>query len=47
MKNYRKWALLENGYIHTDGLSRVEAEEMLARYNRFFEHIEYSVVYLG
>ena len=47
MKNLSKWALLENGYVHTDSLSKTDAEEMLERYSRTFNDIEYCLVYLG
>ena len=47
MKNANKWALLENGYVHTDCLSKADAEEMLERYSRIFSNIEYCITYLG
>jgi hypothetical protein len=47
MKNANKWALLENGYVHTDCLSKADAEEMLERYCRIFNDIEYCITYLG
>ncbi len=47
MKNANKWALLENGYVHTDCLSKADAEEMLERYSRIFNDIEYCITYLG
>lgn len=47
MKNANKWALLENGYVHTDCLSKSDAEEMLERYSRIFNDIEYCITYLG
>ena len=47
MKNKNKWALLENGYIHTKNLLKADAEEMLERYSRIFDNLEYSIIYLG
>ena len=47
MKNQKKWALLENGYVHTKNLSKADAEEMLERYSRIFSNIEYCITYLG
>ena len=43
MKNF--WALLEDGYVHTGGLSKAEADEMLERYSRIYPDIEYCLVY--
>jgi hypothetical protein len=44
MKKYNGWALLENGYVHTDGLSREAAEEMAERHRRFFPDIEWAIM---
>tara|TARA_R110000824_G_scaffold2382_3_gene11178 strand:+ start:489 stop:632 length:144 start_codon:yes stop_codon:yes gene_type:complete len=40
MKN---WALLENGLIHTDGLTKEEAIEMEERHSFFFENLTYTI----
>lgn len=42
MKNHR-WALMENGYIHTSGLTKKQAEEMLERHSRIFPDIDWSI----
>lgn len=40
------WALMENGYVHTDGLQKEQADEMLERYTRIFPQHEYCLIYL-
>jgi len=40
------WALFENGYIHTDGLTEADANEMLERYTRIFPQHEYYILNL-
>lgn len=40
------WALMENGYVHTDGLTEVDANEMLERYTRIFPENEYCLFYI-
>lgn len=41
----RNWQLLENGYMHTDGLTKEEADEMLERHSRIFPNIEWCLFY--
>jgi hypothetical protein len=43
MKNY---ALFENGMIHTDNLSKSEAEEMLERHKRMFPEMIWDIMRL-
>jgi hypothetical protein len=47
MKNQNKncYHLLENGYIHTSWLSLEDANEMLERYSRCYEDLEFSIFY--
>ena len=40
MKNY---TLLENGFVHTTGLTFEEATEMKERHESFFPDIEWSI----
>ena len=48
VRNYRTWALYEDGYIHTSGLTKEEAEEMHERYNRILgEKSEYIIQDMG
>lgn len=39
----KTWALFEQGYIHTDGLSKKDADEMLERYTRIFPELEFYI----
>jgi hypothetical protein len=38
-----KYALMENGYIHTEALSLKDAEEMLERYERIFPDMDWFI----
>ena len=40
----RNWTLYEQGYVHTSGLTKAEAEEMLERYNRIFPDLEFYIM---
>lgn len=40
------WQLQENGVLHTDGLTEVEANEMKLRHERFFPNEEWTVFYM-
>ena len=47
MTNYTGYALIENGYVHTDGLSLSDANEMLERHSRIFNDLDWDVMYMG
>ena len=41
-----KWCMLEEGYVHTTGLTYEEAMEMVKRYNScYFPELEYCLFY--
>lgn len=43
--NKNKWAMLENGYVHTSGLSEKDCDEMILRYTRIFPDLEFCKVW--
>ncbi len=40
----QKWQLFENGYLHTSGLKKEDADEMLERHQRIFPELEFYIM---
>jgi len=38
-----RWCLMEESYLHTAGLDKADADEMLERYSRTYPDLEYTL----